>query len=135
MPLNRQLRRLFRRMGKTIVEQNSYGSEVDRNAQIRSMLDRCLVDGRIGVILSGMDCDCTQYYREYVMKMPNSVQWFKRHWDKHCDWLDGPETQTFVPPADITPQHRSYDLAMEAYENGHPSTVYLKSVDELVERN
>lgn len=134
MPYTRAVKKLLRKMGKTMHERVTYGSEVERNAQIRSMLDRCLVDGQIGVILSGMDCDCTQYYDERVMKMPNSVQWFKRYWDEHCEWLDGPETQTFVPPASIVPQHRSYDLAMEAYENGHPSTVYLKDVSELQER-
>lgn len=133
--LNNQLKRLFKAMGRRTVAIHSYGSTTDDNAKIRKMLDRYWRNGQIGVRLSGIDCDCTQYYREYVLTCPNSVQWFKRHWDHHCEWLDGPESQSFCLPSEIVPQHRSYDLAMEAYEDGHPSTVYLKPISELRERN
>lgn len=130
--LSKALRPIFKRMGREMIERASYGSTTETNAEIRKVLDRYWRDGQIGVVLSGMDCDCTQYYREYVLRCPNSVQWFKRHWDQHCEWLDGPETQSFKLASDVTTQHRSRDLALMAYEDGHPSVVRPVSFDDLV---
>ncbi len=106
---------------------------VKRNAWARHALDLHSRDGQIGVIASGMDCDCTQYHHEFVMPAPTSVAAFLKWIDEHSDCLDGPETLVFAPPPDIVPQFRSRDLALMAYEDGHPSTVYPVGYDELME--
>lgn len=124
--LNRELKRIFRRMGKTMVERDSYGSTADENAVVRGILDRAWVDGRIGFITDGMDCDCTKYHHERVIELPNSVQALKRYVDRHIEWLDGPESQRFVRPDQIDRSaDYSRDLALEAFEDGHPHVVYI----------
>lgn len=104
----------------------------DTNAAMRDCLNRNTVDGRIGLIRSGMDCDCTQYYAESVMDSFSSVAAFKRWDDRRQDYLDGPERVAFVQPCDIEPQYKSRDLALMAYEDGHPSTITVVGYDDLI---
>ena len=93
---------------------------------MRRRLDRA-VAGKIGIIIDGRDCDCVAYHREYVRDCWSSVAAFKRWNDERYDSLDGPETCELVAPGEVTPCYRSVDLALEAYENGHPGTIYARS--------
>jgi hypothetical protein len=125
MPYTRKVRRVLKRCFREFIESKSYGDTADINAQYRRVLDRCWADGKIGIIRSGMDCDCTKYHHEEVIPMRNSVQALKR-WDDHRqEWLDGPESVQFVRPDQIDRSNDySRDLALEAYEDGHPHVVY-----------
>lgn len=119
----KKVRRILKRVVRDMPA-NRAVSLTDSNAQIRAMLDRCTVDGKIGVVLSGRDCDCVSYRREYVCETWRSVAAFKREWDEHCNWLDGPESQHFYRPDEIEEGYHSRDLALEAFEDGHTHVVY-----------
>ena len=67
-----------------------------------------------------MDCDCTAYSRAWIEDAPRSIVAWLRAYERHCEWLDGPESTSFAPPSQIEPHYRSRDLALEAYEDGHP---------------
>jgi hypothetical protein len=122
----KETKRLMKKWAKQHIEltQNRY-DVCEENAEVRAILDRSVVDGKYGVIVSGRDCDCSAYHRESVREAPRSVIEFKREWDEHCEWLDGPESQRFVRPDQIDSSvNYSRDLALEAYEDGHPHVIY-----------
>lgn len=126
--LTKKMKRVLKHCGKLNHENwrrvNWRAAVCDENAAIRSCLDRNTIDGKIGVIVQGMDCDCCAYRREYVTESWSSVAAFKKHWSEHCDYLDGPETQNFCQPTEVEKcNNYSRDLALEAYENGHPHRI------------
>lgn len=127
MAYTKRVKRLLKTCFKRVIELKSHNwSVVEENADYRRVLDKCWANGKIGVAVSGMDCDCTQYARQYTIEIPNSVAALKR-WDyKRQEWLDGPENVRFIHPDKVDPsQNFSRDLALEAYENGHPHVVYV----------
>lgn len=124
--LPKDSRHALRRCFRDEVERRARFDLTAENAGWRETLDRCWRDGKIGVVVSGMDCDCSAYSRQYTVAMPNSVQAIKRWFYDHCDALDGPETQRFVRPDQVDKtQNWSRDLALEAFEEGHPHVVYM----------
>lgn len=83
------------------------------------------IGGKVGYIVSGMDCDCTQYHREGIMDVPASLVAFVKDLDEHYQWLDGPESTYYVRPDEVEDGlSKSADRALEAFEDGHPGTVY-----------
>lgn len=128
--LRRSLRALYKQ-GNFRVKYHP-AAVCDTNAQVRAALTKYAVDGKIGVVRSGMDCDCTQYHSEFVMPAPVSVAAFKRWEQQHSESLDGPETMYFRRPQDVEPQHRSRDLALMAYEDGHAHVVHPVGYDQLI---
>ena len=101
-------------------------------AWCREQLDKYWRDGKIGLHRSGMDCDCTQYSYSMVVEMPNSAFMMCRDETRHHEFLDGPESTRWSLASEVTPHSASRDLALMAYEDGHPSTVYLVSESELI---
>lgn len=81
--------------------------------------------GKIGIIRSGMDCDCVQYRDEYVVDRPRNLFAWLRDEHEHENWLDGPETTYFCRPSECRDgYHNSVDRVLEAYEDGHRHVVY-----------
>ena len=99
---------------------------INARARYRAILDRCVEDGKIGICRSGMDCDCTSYTHEFVAEAPDGAISFEKNEREHAEWLDGPETTRFMKPSEVVPYSNSIDLALEAYEDGHISTVYYR---------
>ena len=84
------------------------------------------VNGRVGVIVSGSDCDCVSYYRECVTNLPAGAFIHQKETEHHEAYLDGPESVRYVTPSVIDPSNNhSRDLALEAFEDGHPHVVYV----------
>jgi hypothetical protein len=100
---------------------------VDENANIRAHLDQLVpVEGKVGVIESGMDCDCSAYHREYLMPMFTSVAQYKRWAENEYAGAEGPHNMHLVNPDQIDrSRNGSRDLALEAFEGGHSHVVYL----------
>jgi hypothetical protein len=116
---NRKAVRALRPVHHTINERGAYAVIFTTRA----------VEGKIGVIVEGMDCDCTQYRREFVMDVPASLMAFQRAEDEHYMSLDGPESTTYTAPRNVNDGYRaSADRALEAFEEGRPGTVYWGSL-------
>lgn len=96
---------------------------INRRAAVRRAIDSVAVGGRVASVRSGMDCDCTQYFRKVTIDVPESLMKWQRDEDHHQSYLDGPESQWWEAPGED--EFRSADRALEAYENGHPSVVYF----------
>ena len=76
--------------------------------------------GRVALVWSGMDCDCVRYSGE-VEIVEATVMAVQQAIDNRMEWVDGPTSFQLMTPADAaTEQYTSRDLALEAYENGHP---------------
>lgn len=125
-----ELRRLFRRaVSRGTFARRGNATRIDhlinRRAAWKAQIEACAVGGRIGIVVSGMDCDCSQYYRERIADAPRNVVAWLREYERHCEWLDGPETTGFVRPDQVTDGHyESRDLALEAFEDGHAHVVF-----------
>lgn len=101
-----------------------YHAEPDALAIRADLADRlraCVVDGKIAIVTSGMDCDCSQYVHSSVSKY-DGVIWYERLVASEYEWADGPMNVGFCKPAE-KPDNESRDLAMEAYEDGRPHLI------------
>lgn len=98
---------------------------IDERSAYRRTLDRCVEDGLIGVERNGRDCDCVQYHSSYVVSAPTGAVQFQRQEDEHRGWLDGTESTYWSKPSETVCLRVSRDLALEAFEDGHPHVVYI----------
>jgi len=131
-------RKVLKKMIRSIVQQRG---ECQNAARVRELsrvhdainergamwarIQRVAVDGQYGVLISGMDCDCVRYSRGSILDLPTGAMAAVKFWDDHCSWLDGPESQHFVTPALAAKEpSESRDLALEAFEDGHPHVVF-----------
>lgn len=101
------------------IRDESYLAERGR---IAASIARMSIDGRIGVVESGMDCDCVQYCHGRIHSGLTAIQ-FQRLRDETYEWADGPCCVSLCEP-DQMPESYSRDLAFEAFEDGHPHVVY-----------
>jgi hypothetical protein len=88
-------------------------------------------DGKVGYVVAGRDCDCTQYQHEGVMDLPAGAMLHQRSVDHHRDYLDGPESTYYRDPGEEVHRYQSRDLALEAFEDGHPHIVYSGELEEV----
>lgn len=87
-------------------------------AAVKAELEASVVDGQICIVNSGMDCDCVDYCHSSIVDY-RGVFWFEKYEQDAYAWADGPLSIGFCRP-DERPGNYSRDLALEAYENGHP---------------
>lgn len=97
-------------------------SEIAQRVDLQNLIDSCTVDGRIGKVVSGMDCDCVQYCHGREIDAPRAIKW-QAEVNSEYEWADGPMSVSICRPDEL-PENYSRDLAMEAYENGHPHSIH-----------
>lgn len=98
---------------------------LNERAAYRARFDAVAREGKVGVIVSGMDCDCTQYRYERVIDVPVSMVSYLKAVEDDAAYLDGPQSTYYVDPAEVEDgYHASADRALEAYENGHAHVAY-----------
>jgi len=116
--LKPDIRRVLKRICKAL-DRSSYDWLAERAAE-REHYMACVEAGHVGVVRSGMDCDCSAYHREGIYPALPYRAWLRQE-NRHESWLDGPERTYIVRPSEIDPENNhSRDLALEAHENGHP---------------
>lgn len=97
-------------------------STLGERAYLQQILDDCTEQGEVGLVESGMDCDCVQYcYGKAHPAMP-AIAFQRRRADVY-DWADGPCRLSICRPSEL-PESYQRDLVMEAYENGHPHSIH-----------
>ena len=91
---------------------------------LHSSIQKNQENGKIAVIWSGMDCDCVKYLGE-VHIMDADWRVIDRHIEQYYKWADGPCGYYFERPSVAkTIFYRSSDLALAAFENGHPHSIH-----------
>jgi hypothetical protein len=80
--------------------------------------------GKVAVVWSGMDCDCVRYSGDAHLVKANWRAIEKHVYDTY-KWADGPcGYYITTPSAAAEIERQSRDLALEAFEDGHPHCVY-----------
>lgn len=96
---------------------------INRRAALLACIQANTVDGMVGIVESGRDCDCVDYVhpREAI---PASIYAYNKLERETAQWADGPFSLSIVRPeeAEATP-HESHDRVLEAFEDGHPHHV------------
>jgi hypothetical protein len=126
MAYTRKQRRAILRVVRITLRLNGgVDDELAAKWSLRQHIDACTEDGKIAVCRSGMDCDCTQYASVRIVPAPLSVLAWVKAEDEHQRWLDGHESTWIDKPSSHDGEsYRSADRALEAYEDGRPSTIY-----------
>jgi hypothetical protein len=81
-------------------------------------------NGKVAVIWSGMDCDCVRYSNNVRMVDANWKA-IEEHINSTYEWADGPAYYGFEKPSVARElEYESRDLALEAFEDGHPYSIH-----------
>lgn len=96
---------------------------INKRAALKAHIDKCAVDGMIGIVESGRDCDCVEYTHPRSA-IPANVMAFLKLESDTAKWADGPFCLGIVTPEEAeNTEDESRDLALEAYEDGHPHSI------------
>lgn len=96
---------------------------INKRAALAALIERCAEDGKIAVVESGRDCDCVEYSGK-VSIIEATARAFHAHEQGVAEWADGPFHLAIEKPSVARGiQAESRDLALEAYEDGHPHSV------------
>jgi len=93
-----------------------------RQSLIRAIAE-CAEDGKVAVIESGMDCDCTRYsgHRHLIDANVKAYDALRNH---IAEWADGVFYLDIARPSEDVEQS-SRDLALEAFEDGRPYSIHV----------
>ena len=116
----RQLYRIMRKVGDrgTTADSSTIGDRAKLAAHVASVT----VDGMVSFNESGMDCDCVRGESSKVIPASPLVAIQSRINDIY-EWAEGPTSVWIDTPAQAI-ESSWRDLAMEAYEDGHPYSIH-----------
>lgn len=113
--LRRSLRRLFR---------STRPDHLQLQQELAQTISNAAEGGQIAVVESGRDCDGVRYWGDVTL-LPATLVHFNQHWEKRAKWADGPFHLDIARPSEALRTHRgSRDLALEAFEDGHPHCLF-----------
>lgn len=120
--IKRQLRQFVKAYYAMPQRSANLHCRITERGNARAVIAAKAENGMIAICRSGMDCDCTRYSSVRIEPVPVSIVAWLKNEDEHNAYLDGPESMWIDPPSahDNQNSHESRDLALEAYENGHP---------------
>lgn len=96
---------------------------INSRAALKKVIDAHAVNGMIGIVESGRDCDCVEYVHPRA-PIPATIFHFKQLEARTAEGADGPFHLTITTPAEAeATEHESRDLALEAFEDGHPHSI------------
>ena len=105
-----------------VYELDTEGLHENVRAQFATLrrIRECTENGKVAVVEGGMDCDCVRYEgRVHIFDADPKLFWDQL--DRMYYNAEGPiHWSIFRPSAVEEVQYSSRDLALEAFENGHP---------------
>ena len=117
------LRRLVKKILRRVAE-----DPLEARASLKERIDSCAEDGFILIVESGMDCDGSAWSGRTRL-LPASVVVFEYAYNDRAEWADGPFSWVIHKPSEKTSFSESHrDLALEAFENGHPHVLRYSQV-------
>jgi len=98
------------------------------NTQLRvhyiRIIKECQEDGHVSVVSGGMDCDCVQY-EGHVRTVPATVDAVDAAIEDLSINAEGPiHWEVMAPSKACNVKQTSRDLALEAFEDGHPWIIH-----------
>ena len=121
LPDGRRLHLLNLLLRDSLEEQHA---ATQRRLNMHRRITECDEGGMVALIESGMDCDGVRYAGR-VHLVPATWQAVVAREDEIYKWADGPCNLYIERPsvADEV-EYQSRDLALEAFEDGHPYSLY-----------
>lgn len=121
----KRFKKLMKNAMRTMRHMDNRRDHLAERAKMVSRIRELAEDGQIGLSRSGMDCDCVQY-SGVTSIMPAVPMAVFREIEKIYEHADGPCSVGVVSPSTArATEYRSYDRALEAYENGHAHRITL----------
>ena len=122
MTINKRMRRMIRQ----IVKQRTYDT-IDPLASKQRLLEkiqRRAEGGKVAMVYGGIDCDGVRV-DNCVSMLPASDAVVDRWLTQLYDDAEGPTWAHVAAPSETADLHReTRDLALEAFEDGHPHILY-----------
>ena len=127
MTLSKEIRRYARKVNRGNrpgVHVAGIHHTINRRVEIAARLAQ--LGDRVVMVESGMDCDCAYgvHWREIESR---SLVAIDRDVERIFDYAEGPTSVQLVN-LDEAPEPYTRDLALEAFEDGHPHVVYPPSI-------
>ena len=94
---------------------------INERVELLERIQQATENGMVCYVSSGRDCDMTQFVHSRLIPAPSVVA-LSRDIDREYGWADGPIWCGVVKPSEA-PEDYSRDLALEAFEDGHPHVV------------
>ncbi len=95
---------------------------LEKKAVAVALINRKAVDGRISIWVDQMDCDCSRWTSDF--EIPATWVHYEQFVNRLGEGAEGPIYGIQINSPLTTYEHSSRDLALEAFENGHPHVVY-----------
>ena len=111
--------RKCRKNGYDILDQQD--DPYDHRMSIQEAIRKYAVNGKISINISAMDCDCSKYTSGSIIDAVPLVAVHARM-NYEYDGAEGPMSVWIDTPANKV-GYSSRDLALEAFEDGHPHSV------------
>ena len=97
---------------------------VQGRVELSRKIRECAEDGYVGLVFGGIDCDGVQYEGR-KSKIPTFEVFAEI--DKAYATAEGPIRWYVCPVSHLSSvRYESYDLALSAFEEGHPATLYMR---------
>lgn len=121
--ISKKKRRVFKNLWKAMpIFQRE--DNLKRRARVAALVRELEENGQVAVVTSGMDCDCCRW--DDVVEILPAVPIEVERWaDEYYERAEGPQSHYLERPSKakkLRAGHR--DLALEAFEEGHPNVIY-----------
>lgn len=100
---------------------------INERARLLARLDKVTENGKICMVVEGMDCDCMQSCTARTRERESLFEEWRRE-EREYENAEGPTWVSFCRPSEA-PSNARRDRALEAFEGGHPHSVYMGSLD------
>ena len=94
-----------------------------KRQSLHRIIAECAEGGKVAVIESGRDCDGVQYSGRRYLIDANVHAYDALRYDI-AKWADGPCYLDIARPSEVV-EYSSRDLALEAFEDGHPYSLHI----------
>lgn len=92
--------------------------------ETKALIDELAENGKVAIVHGGRDCDMAQWDNRVTI-LPASVAAVNGWWSEAYKWAEGPIWGHLERPSVAEGiESESRDLALEAFEDGHPHVCY-----------
>jgi hypothetical protein len=96
-------------------------STVAQRARLATSVAECAVGGYVAVSIDQMDCDCSRWTSSTILPAITIV--VHEHIDRLYYDAEGPVYGVYITAPKDRVTRAGRDLALEAFENGHPYSI------------